>query len=203
MEHIKRNFTFVITETWPMIFISLVILISLRVVYLIKNKKEIKLHSELFFLLFIIYILFLFQVVTLQDINLSNGNNFIPLREIFRYKLFSGPFIKNIVGNVLMFLPYGFFASKYVSGKNFRLSLFLFFLASFAIESTQLVIGRIFDVDDILLNVIGGSLGFFIYNILNNIYELLPSIFKKDWFLNIMSITVLLVFIYFIVFMIS
>ncbi len=203
MEHIKRNFTFVLTETWPMIFISLVLLISLRIVYLMKNNKKINLHSELFLLLFIIYILFLFQVVTMQDINMSNGNNFIPFKEIFRYKLFSGPFNKNIIGNVLMFLPYGFFASKYVSGKNFILSLFLIFLASFAIESTQLVIGRIFDVDDIILNVFGGTLGFLAYNVLINIYESLPNIFKRDWFLNIMAIFILGLFIYFIVFMIS
>lgn len=60
--------------------------------------------------------------------------------------------------------------------------------ASVSIESTQLIIGRIFDIDDIILNLIGGMLGYGIYFILQKIKEHLPKVLRKDWFLNILSL---------------
>ncbi|MBD9097984.1 hypothetical protein EGP98_00030, partial [bacterium] len=58
-----------------------------------------------------IYILCLFQVVTFQDATYNTGNNLIPFKEIFRYSLGSRLFIKNVLGNVVMFMPYGFLCS--------------------------------------------------------------------------------------------
>ena len=45
------------------------------------------------------------------------------------------------------------------------------FIVSLSIECVQLIIGRCFDVDDILLNLIGGMLGYFIYRILERITD--------------------------------
>ena len=173
---------------WPTLFISLILLISVRLSYIWKHKCKFVLHKEILLLFFALYILCLFQVVTAQDINISNGNNFIPFAEILRYKPLGRLFVKNIIGNVIMFLPYGFFVGKYASGKNFILTILLIFLASFSIEFTQLAIGRIFDVDDIILNVLGGILGYIIYLFFERIYNILPKIFKTDIFLNILSI---------------
>ena len=63
-------------------------------------------------------------------------------------------------------MPYGFFASYYLRLDKKRIALFLIFLVSLSIECVQLVIGRCFDVDDILLNLVGGMIGYFIYRIL-------------------------------------
>jgi len=202
IESLYSSFKYVLEITWPMLFVSLVLFISIRVSYLIKNKEKFIFHKEVFMLLFASYILCLFQVVTSQDINTSTGNNFIPFVEIFRYEPFGRLFIKNIVGNVIMFIPYGFFVSKYASGKNFILSLFLIFLASFSIECTQLAIGRIFDVDDIILNVFGGIIGYSIYVFLDNLYNSLPKIFRKNWFLNLTSFILLVGIIAFIILLI-
>ena len=49
-----------------------------------------------------------------------------------------------------------------------------------------------FRYPDILLNLCGGLLGYGIYYCLMRIGEKLPSIFKTDWFLNIVSIIILL-----------
>ena len=101
----------VVNFTWPMLIISIVIMVSIRLTYLIKNHEKIVLYKELLMLCFAIYILCLFQVVTFQDdINWST-NNFIPFREILRYNITSRYFFKNVVGNMLMFLPFGFFIS--------------------------------------------------------------------------------------------
>ena len=183
----------VIMMTWPTLFISLVVLISIRVSHIVKHKVEFVLYKEILLLLFILYILCLFQIVTAQDINELEGNNFIPFAEILRYKIGSKYFIKNIIGNVLMFAPYGFFVGKYASLKNVKLTLLLLFLASVSIEVTQLVIGRVFDVDDIILNLVGGLLGYIVYRIIDKIFNSLPKVFRSQIFLNIMSIILVIV----------
>ena len=142
----------VISYTWPMILISVVIIVSLRIAYLIKMKEKFIIYKELISLSFVIYILCLFQVVTFQDNVSWSTNNFIPFREMFRYNIGSRLFVKNVLGNALMFLPYGFFISYYLKNKKPWLTLILTLIASFSIEVVQMVIGRVFDIDDILLN---------------------------------------------------
>lgn len=112
MEHLNGTFNEVLSLTWPMLFISLILITTLRFGYLIKNKSDIVLYEEILTLSFMLYILVLFQLVTSQDLNSYMGrNNFIPFQEIFRYSIGSRLFFKNIIGNVLLFMPYGFFAS--------------------------------------------------------------------------------------------
>lgn len=202
IDSLYSNLKSVLEMTWPTLFISLVVLVSVRVSYLLKHKSDFVLYKEIMLLFFALYILCLFQVVTSQDINTSNGNNFVPFVEILRYKPWGRLFVKNIVGNVVMFVPYGFFVGKYVSDKNHFLSFFLIFLASLSIEFTQLAIGRVFDVDDIILNVLGGFLGYLAFVILDKIFSILPKIFKTEWFLNIISVMLLFGVISSIIFMI-
>ena len=193
MSSLYGNLKDIIMMTWPTLFISIVVLLSIRISYIIKHKEKFILHKEIFLLIFILYILCLFQVVTAQDINILEGNNFIPFKEIFRYEFGSKYFIKNIIGNVIMFMPYGFFVGKYASLKNTKLTIILLLLASFSIEITQLLIGRVFDVDDIILNVFGGVIGYFVYRVLDNFYNSLPKFLKTEIFLNILSMLLLVI----------
>ena len=62
-----------------------------------------------------------------------------------------------------MFMPFGLFASLYLKVKKINLPLMLTIIASVSIETVQLVIGRVFDVDDIILNLLGGIFGYVIY----------------------------------------
>ena len=167
MFKLANDLKFVMETTWPIIAITIVTIVSLRVTYIIKNKNKFILYEELLGLIFIIYILMFFQIVTYQDV-ISYGNNFVPFKELTRYSIGSSLFFKNIIGNILIFMPYGFFGSYYLRfEKNDKwLALLLIFIGSFAIECVQLVIGRCFDVDDILLNLVGGMIGFLIYRIL-------------------------------------
>lgn len=67
----------------------------------------------------------------------------------------------NIVGNVLMFLPFGLLWCILVpQGKKWYVTIPLGFLFSVLIEVTQLFLLRGTDVDDVLLNTIGTALGF-------------------------------------------
>jgi glycopeptide antibiotics resistance protein len=135
----------------------------------------------------------LFQVVTVQDVVSWSSNNFIPFKEIFRYRIGSRLFFKNIIGNLLLFLPFGLFSSYSLKNDDKpSLVIFLTILASVTIECVQMAIGRVFDVDDILLNTFGGYLGFLIYKLIYKLKNSAPSFCQKEWFLNIVSIIILL-----------
>ena len=77
------NFKDVIVLTSPMIFVSIVILISLRFTYLYKNKVKFVIYKELMLFFFVFYVLCLFQIVTSNDVSGSYGSNFVPFKEIF------------------------------------------------------------------------------------------------------------------------
>lgn len=182
----------VVNSTWPIIIISVVVLVSVRFCDIVKNKRHVILYEELLMLSFIIYILCLFQVVTFQDDTAWSANNFIPFREILRYNMGSRLFFKNVIGNLIMFMPYGFFISYYLKNKRPLLTIMLTIIASFSIELVQMIIGRVFDVDDIILNVLGGFLGYLCYYFLGMIGDRLPKVFKNEWFLNVLSIVILI-----------
>ncbi len=156
--------------TWPVVAVSIVAIVSLRIMYLIKYKPKFVLYEEILTLIFIVYILMFFQVVTYQDVT-SYGNNFIPFKEVTRYMIGSKLFYKNVIGNIVLFMPYGFYASYYLRLDKKRVAFLLILLVSLSIETVQLVIGRCFDVDDIMLNIIGGMLGYFIYRILDKVTD--------------------------------
>ena len=124
---------------------------------------------------------------------------FRSFREIFRYTIGSENFYKQVVGNIILFLPFGFFATYYTKINKIRSITLITFLVSLTIETVQKFIGRSFDIDDILLNVIGGVLGFFIYVALDAISKKLPSFFQKDSFYNILSILLIgIIILYFL-----
>ncbi len=177
--------------TWPMIIICTLIISSLRIADILKNKKEVVFYREILMLFFMIYVLCLFQIVTFEDplvSSYSNHFNLIPLKEISRYSVGSRLFFKNVIGNLVMFMPYGFFASYFtkMDHKYYAFSLIAF--ASITIETTQLAIGRVFDIDDIILNIIGGMIGYGIYRLLSKIGDSLPKVFLNKWLLNVLSL---------------
>lgn len=181
--------------TWPMLVISVIIATVLRITYLVINGKKFVLYEELLKLFFIVYILCLFQIVTAQDISFG-GINIIPFKEIFRYEAGTYLFYKNILGNVLLFLPFGFFVAYFVKVDKPFVMILLSLLVSLSIETTQLAIGRVFDVDDVILNVLGGFLGFTLYKFFIKIF---PERFKRTWVLNIIIILLIVIVVRFLV----
>ncbi len=190
---IKNIFMEVMPGIWPMLIIITVIVSTLRITYLITRHKKFQLHKEFIYLIFIIYILCLFHVVTFQDINYGESN-FVPFKEIFRYSFGSPKFVKNILGNILLFIPYGFISSYLLKNKKFSVISILTIIVSLTIETVQYYIGRVFDIDDIILNLIGGICGFLIYIGIDAIRNKI-KILKNDTVLDILIILVLAVII--------
>jgi glycopeptide antibiotics resistance protein len=78
--------------------------------------------------------------------------------------------IRNIAGNILLFIPLGLFIPFFfqkISSVG-KVLIFSFFL-SFFIESVQYLFALgIFDVDDIIFNIIGAILGFHLFRFTRN-----------------------------------
>ena len=96
--------------------------------------------------------------------------NFTPFKTIkmyidYAYKLNS---VENLAGNVLVFVPFGFFFPMVGrDGERFFVMFLNVFVFVLGIEIFQLFSAfGAFDVDDILLNCLGASLGFVIYKLL-------------------------------------
>lgn len=71
----------------------------------------------------------------------------------------------NVVGNVVCFVPFGILLPMNVKKTSRFISIFLLtFMVSLIIETIQLITRTgSFDVDDILLNTLGGVIGYIIY----------------------------------------
>ena len=133
-------------------------------------------------------------MVTFQDVSWSSSN-FVPFREIFRYDFGSKLFLKNVLGNMIMFMPFGFFASYFLKCSKAKIIVILTIVASFTIEIVQYKIGRVFDIDDVILNILGGLVGFLVYYLLHSIHLKCSKVLKNDWFLNIIVLGMIIAFV--------
>jgi len=83
-------------------------------------------------------------------------------------------FLLNISGNILLFVPLSLLAAMLYSGfRKFKWSMLLAFLLSLGIELlqyietvNQIVSYRASDIDDIILNMTGSLIGFFLFKLL-------------------------------------
>ena len=182
----------VIKMSWPTLVIVLTIVVILRATYIMtSDKRKFCLYEEIFEILFLAYLVLLFQLVTSQDLP-GGGTNLMPFREILRYDVGTKTFYKQVFGNILLFIPLGYFATSYCKIKGLGTITLVSLLSSITIEVTQHYIGRTFDIDDIILNVVGGIVGFLIYTALNAIRNHMPKFLQRDWFYNLLSVLLLI-----------
>lgn len=128
-------------------------------------------------LLFIIYMMITLYVVFFAE-QMGRGTgiayryNLVPFMEIKRFlRLTDGEWKWtawfNLVGNILCFIPFGVFLPAVCRWtRTFVRTTILTVTFSMMIETIQLCLKiGIFDVDDLMLNTIGGMLGYCIYKI--------------------------------------
>ncbi len=76
--------------------------------------------------------------------------------------------LKNIIGNIILFIPLGFLVPLvYINAQRFYKTFLIVFRSVLLIESFQLftMLG-VFVIDDIILNCTGGIIGYFLFYIL-------------------------------------
>lgn len=179
-------------SSWPMLTLFVVILAVMKISQIIINKEKIVFYKEFYDLLMIIYVLLLYQML-LSTENASSGINLIPFREITRYTIGSKLFFYNVIGNIALFIPFGYFVSDKIKAKKTHQIIIVSAIISLTAELIQYKIGRAFDIDDILLNVTGAIIGFIIYILIQEIKKHLPKILQNNIFYNILSILVILI----------
>ncbi|MFP4017603.1 MAG: VanZ family protein [Halanaerobiales bacterium] len=120
---------------------------------------------------FLLYLVF-FSKNYGRDI-VHNQFNLIPFKSIIEFVLNptnARVFWVNIVGNIVAFFPMGFFLLLVISGLNkiVRITVVVL-LISTIIEINQYIFKvGVFDIDDIILNTIGGFIGVCIYYVSGN-----------------------------------
>ncbi len=195
LKSIMEIITESIDNMWPMLTIFLVVIAIVRIAAIKSSGEKLVFHKEFSNLLFIIYILLLYELLTRSELNNVSGYNLVPFTEIFRYPIGSNGFCLNVLGNIIIFIPFGYFISTYIKPKKILPILIVSLVSSATVEFVQLCIGRSFDVDDIILNALGALIGFLIYVAFNAIKKYLPSIFERDIIYNIICVIILIIII--------
>lgn len=85
-----------------------------------------------------------------------------------------------LLGNIVMFIPFGFFAGLLWRGFNWKRALLTGFCITAFIECWQLCVGRAFDIDDLMLNTLGTFCGWLLALAVQRLFpklaaRLLPS----------------------------
>lgn len=137
--------------------------------------KTGKVHQKIGWILFVGYMLVMLDFMFFSDAFGRTGRgdyayNLVLFREIkrfylYRHQLGIRAFLLNIAGNVLCFMPFGFFLpviSRW--GESCFRTVLTSALVSLSIETVQLFfqVGS-FDVDDMFLNTLGGLAGYIVF----------------------------------------
>lgn len=110
--------------------------------------------------------------VILEGLESANFTLFKTIKMYIRYAYKLNSF-ENLVGNVAVFIPFGFFLPKVSRWANhWFMVLAAGFFFSLGIELFQLVSAfGAFDVDDLLLNSLGALLGYLLYRICKALFS--------------------------------
>lgn len=144
-----------------------------------KKKRQIIIIGWIMFYIYILllsYFLFFSErygrdLVT-EEYNLQL---FKEIKRFIKYREHIGleSFVVNIFGNIFAFSPFGFFLPLLnKSYRKFYIVAFLSVFFSAIIETSQLLLKvGVFDVDDILMNSVGGILGYLIFLAVYSVYK--------------------------------
>lgn len=122
------------------------------------------------YLLLLIYLLFFSEAWGRSLWGDTYQYNLVPFREIRRYIEYAHQIgelraVVNLMGNVVGFIPFGFcFPALWERHKSFWKTALVSFELSLVIEVSQLILrAGSCDVDDVILNTLGGCIGYGIY----------------------------------------
>ena len=126
--------------------------------------------------IFYLYIIGIFYFVLLserygRDTGYDTSHvNLVLFKEInrfwtYRHLLSTEAVVTNLFGNIFAFSPFGFMIPIVINKKKAFFSL--------VIETSQLIMKvGVFDVDDLLMNTVGGLIGYMIYRVVVAVYDL-------------------------------
>lgn len=143
------------------------------------NDRKFRFISWIVFLMYFTFLIYMMFFGFNRHINEYTNYNFIPFKTIYLYIMYYDKFnlstwLINLLGNIVVFIPFGILLPLL----NMQLTKIFKFLMTFITGILILEILQItfevgsFDIDDIILNSIGGLIGLAIYRIwLSNNYK--------------------------------
>ena len=134
------------------------------------KKKQRTLHDLLLCVIFIVYIVILFAIVfrTKRSVRVVK---LIPFNTISSFlskgRIFHSFTTINILGNIVLFMPLGIYFTLYSKNKKSNKNVLWVGLISFILEAIQYAFKLgVADIDDVILNTLGGYLGIIFYRFL-------------------------------------
>lgn len=134
-------------------------------------KKELLIFSFLYYL-YKVSALTIFPIFWFTDREPLPSYGQMPYLEKNSFLLYSNLnyySLYNIIGNLLLLLPMGFYLGLFIKKYNMKQNAITIFLISLTIECIQLLMSffylgnRLFDINNLLFNTIGGILGYLLY----------------------------------------
>ena len=130
----------------------------------IEDKKKVTKFSQI--IIFIYYVILLFNMAIFARYNSISSYNLIPFKSII--VIFSDGslyfILINIFGNLLIFTPLEYFLIELFEVKKFSKNLFISIIIILVIEIIQFIFKvGVFDIDDLILCVSGMMMFYFMY----------------------------------------
>lgn len=156
-------------------FVAMIILaiLYLPFYFLLRRRFPFRRQVAGFFFGACILVICYVTVVDQMILNLQNYGtifssyhnlNLIPLQFLLEVKAGNTRSLTQAIANILMFLPLGFILPVALPHlRRLSRTTLCACAISFTIELIQYFIGRAIDIDDLLLNTLGGVLGYFLY----------------------------------------
>ena len=142
------------------------------------SKHKMKFQSILLYVILIFYVILLLSILIFRGspLELFNANreiyrrvNILPFQSIIGYlfgitNVSSSVALNNVLGNIVLFIPLGIYLQLLKRDKRVLGGMFFILLVSLSAEITQFALGiGATDIDDIILNCLGGIIGVFCY----------------------------------------
>jgi len=193
MQSILRH----VMDMLPYILISLpfiAVFRGVRIYCISKKGGHTTVLRECAMLLFLLFMAGLFSQTIIPKIEITasgigivqngeGGINWVPFKifadSVREFKAGNRSyFIINLLGNIGMFAPIGFFTALLWRKVGFGKAVLITFAISLFIELCQLPQPRWTDIDDLWMNTLGGAVGYGLYRLLGMAFPKLPDKFK-------------------------
>lgn len=175
-----------ILQSLPAVLFLFPLLTLIRVLYISVLHKPKDMHREIIFILFNLWIAVMISLTMLSEIHITEqgfmigtsdltGINLHLFRvfrdiQIITFKNGYWPYFWiNLIGNLLLFIPFGFLLPMLWKSCSLLKVLFFSFIFSSLIEIIQLVLPRGTDIDDVWLNCSGAIIGWSLFQLIRKV----------------------------------
>ena len=161
-------------------FVMMTAILYLPIFFILKKKGKGFIRQLSYLLCFLSLFLVIFATIILFNLPIDFKPeqytlNLEPFRWLKEANIKQRIMVE-ISPNIILFIPLGFFIpTVFKKGRELYKTAFLVFMVTISIESFQYLIGRSSDVDDVIANLVGGIIGYGIFELFNFLCK------DKDW----------------------